>query len=416
MNSARVLVANLAAPEISRLATELARRGMLTHYVRPYTNKRRVWERALERTPILGRFYLGSLGRRVPPEGLPIAQVIEAGVLQDFAVAGLGRLVGGSERWRSFIRSLQSDAERAVARVASRYASSTDVVVASYGTGLEAFAAVKRRGGRAVLHYPAAHNRFQRKLMVEDAALSPEFARALPDFDSAGRSYEHRLESECDRADRILVGSSFARDTFVAEGCDPRKLVAIPFGVDTLRFTPPAEPRPRERFRVLFVGQISQRKGIGYLLRGYERFRKAGTELHLVGRFVPGSEAYERFRGLFRHTTHVPQAQLADIYRESDVLVFPSLTEGMGLVVLEAMASGLPVIATPHGPSDLISDGADGFLVPIRNPDAIAEKLEMLHRDPELRLAMGWKAREKALRFGWNVYVSRAADAVINVE
>ncbi len=417
MSSTKVLVANLAAPEISRLAAELARRGALTHYVRPYTNKGRSWERLLERTPMLGHTYMRTLGRRVPPEGLPLTQVVEAGVLQDFAMAGIGRIrLGGAERWRSLARRMQVNAELAVARVASRYARGADVVVASYGTGVEAFAAIKRRGGRAVLHYPAAHNRYQRRLMAEDAALSPEFARALPDFDGVGPEYERRLALECERADRILVGSSFARNAFIAEGCDPRKIVAIPFGVDTQRFRPPTDVRPGDRFRVLFVGQISQRKGVSYLLQGYESFRKADTDLHLVGAPAPGAEVYDRFQGLFRHTPHMPQTQIAEVYRAADVFVFPSLTEGMPLVVLEAMASGLPVIATPHGPCDIISDGEDGFLVPIRDPQAIAEKLEVLYRDPERRLAMGRRAREKALTFGWEVYASRAAEAVMNVD
>lgn len=414
MSSPKVLVANLSAPEISRLAAELARRGALTHYVRPYTNKGRAWERLLERTPMLGRTYMRTLGRRVPPEGLPLRQVVEAGVLHDFAMAGIGRVpLGGVERKRRLARRMQSNAELAIARAASRYAFSADVVVASYGTGVEAFAAIKRRGGRAVLHYPAAHNRYQRKLMAEDAAISPEFARALPNFDAAGPHYERRLDIECERADRILVGSSFARSAFIAEGCDPSKILAIPFGVDTSRFRPPTDARPRERFRALFVGDIGQRKGVSYLLQGYESFRKADTELHIVGALAPGAEVYDRFRGLYSHTPHTPQAQLADIYREADVFVFPSLTEGMPLVVLEAMASGLPVITTPHGPSDIITEGSDGFLVPIRDPQAIAERLEILYRDPDYRLAMGRRAREKALTFGWDVYAARAAEAVM---
>jgi len=418
MTSPRVLVATLSAPELSRLAIELDRRGSLTQYVRPYTNKGRMWERLLERTPKLGSLYVRTLGRRVPPAGLAPAKVIEAGTLQDFAAAGLGRLpVGSTEHRHRLAQRMSYATEIAVARTAGRYARGADVVVASYGTGVEGFAAVKRRGGRAVLHYPAAHNRFQRKLMAEDAELSPEFAAALPDFDDVPAEFELRRDRECAEADRILVASSFAKHTFVAEGYDPQKIVAISLGVDTVRFTPPAAPRRSDRFRVLFVGQIGQRKGISYLLRGYESFRKRDSELHLVGSFVAGAaQTYQRFADLFQHTPHVPQAELPQIYRAADVFVLPTLTEGMGLVVLEAMATGLPVIATPNGPGDLIDDGIDGFVVPIRDSQAIAERLQMLYRDPELRSAMGRRAREKALRFGWDVYAGRAADAVTNFQ
>jgi glycosyltransferase involved in cell wall biosynthesis len=357
-----------------------------------------------------------TLGRRVPPAGLSPAKVTEAGVLRDFTVAAIHRLpLGSAERRRRLAQRMSFATEVAVARTARRYARAADVVVASYGTGVESFAAVKRRGGRAVLHYPAAHDRYQRKLMAEDAELSPEFASALPDFAAVPAEHERRLEAECAEADRILVASSFARQAFVAENYDPEKVVVISFGVDTTRFSPPDTPPSRQRFRVLFVGHIGQRKGVSYLLQGYESFRRPDSELQLVGALAPGAaQAYYRFSGLFQHIPHVPQVQLPDFYRGADVFVLPSLTEGMPLVVLEAMASGLPVIATPNGSSDLIADGIDGFIVPIRDPLAIAERLKMLHSDPGLRAAMGRKAREKALLFGWDVYAGRAADAVTN--
>ena len=91
------------------------------------------------------------------------------------------------------------------------------------------------------------------------------------------------------------------------------------------------------------------------------------------------------------------------------MFVFPSLLEGMGLVVLEAMASGLPVITTPNGPGDLVRDGVDGFVVPIRDVDAIVEKLEYLRAHPEDRLRMGQNARERAKEFTWEQYRATTA-------
>jgi glycosyltransferase involved in cell wall biosynthesis len=87
----------------------------------------------------------------------------------------------------------------------------------------------------------------------------------------------------------------------------------------------------------------------------------------------------------------------------------------MPLVVVEAMASGLPVITTDHGPGDIVRDGIDGYIVPIRDPEAIAGKLEYLRANPEFRLQMGRNARERALEFTWARYCQTAADAVLNV-
>src|SRR5215472_14773525 len=87
-----VMVANLSAPEMNRLGVELERRGVLRRYVRPYANKGRLWERAIERVPGIGRLYARTLGRRSPPSGLPLDRVIEAGITQDFLAAAIGRL------------------------------------------------------------------------------------------------------------------------------------------------------------------------------------------------------------------------------------------------------------------------------------------------------------------------------------
>jgi glycosyltransferase involved in cell wall biosynthesis len=406
-----VLVGNLSSPEINHLAIELERRGLLSCYVRPYVNRRRTWERVLECSPAIGR----TIRRRTPPEGLSLARVVGAGITQDLVAALLGRATFTSQTWRQrMARKLLFSAERAVAKRAGALASAVDIVVASYGTARFAFEAVHRSGGRAVLNYPIANNHYQARLYREDAELTPRFAAALPRLDELPPDYSKRLDIECEIADCILVGSSFARSSFIELGYDPGKLVVAPYGVDTERFAPLAQPRCDGVFRVLFVGQIGQRKGVGYLLEAYRLFRKHDSELHLVGSYVSGGEVYAPYRDMFRHTAHIPQQELPTLLRQADVLVLPTLIEGMPLVVLEAMACGVPVITTTHGPGDIVRDGIDGFFVPIRDSLAIAERLEQLYRDPERRLQMGRCAREQALRHTWREYSQRAAEAVLS--
>jgi len=408
-----VLVANLSAPEINRLGVELERRGVLHSYVRPYVNRRRWWERAVASTPGFAGTYRRTLGRRTLPPGLPLERVVEAGVGQDFGAALVGRLpFARGWRYRAS-HGLQFAAERAVARKAGELATQADMVVATYGTGRFAFEAIRRSGGRAVLSYPIAHNRFQQRFYAEEAALAPAFAAALPRLDELPAEYSERLDAECELADRILVGSDFVLRSFVEAGYDARRIVVTPYGVDTERFRPGSGPRSDGVFRVLFVGQIGQRKGMSYLLQGYQLFRRADCELHVVGSYVQGREVYAPYLHLYRHTPHVPQADLPALFQEADVFLFPSLIEGMPLVVLEAMASGLPVVTTTHGPGEIVRDGVDGFFVPIRDPQAIATRLEQLYRDPSLRQQMGRNAREQALRHGWHTYNERAAHAVL---
>jgi glycosyltransferase involved in cell wall biosynthesis len=303
-------------------------------------------------------------------------------------------------------------AERKVAHRAADLAEGARVVVASYGTGRQSFEVLKKCGGRAVLSYPIAHNDYQARIYAEEAELAPEFAAALPRLADLPDAYSDQLAAECELADLIVVGSTFVRESFAALGYDRRRIFVVPYGVDTERFRPRAEPRPPGHFRALFVGQIGQRKGVSYLFEGIRRFGQRDSELHVVGSFVRGHEVYKRYAGLYRHTAHVPQSELPAVYHDADVFVLPTLIEGMPLVVLEAMACGLPVITTRNGPGDIVRDGIDGFLVPLRDPEAIAERLAQLQRDPDLRRHMGRNAREQALRYTWDIFAGRAADLV----
>lgn len=412
-----VLVSNLGAPEINRLAIEFERRGALRCCVRPYANKQRWWERLIEHTPGISGVYGRTLGRRKPPSGLPLNKVIEAGLFHDFLGAASGRLpILGKDWRRTALRAQNFAAERAVARRAGRLAHGVEVVVASYGTGRYAFESVKRDGGRAVLSYPIAHNGFQARLYAEEAALAPEFAAALPRLDHLPPEYVERLDAECALADRILVGSSFVQQSFIAMGFDARKLAVVAYGVDSARFAPRTTPRRDAKFRVLFVGQIGQRKGMSYLFQGYERFRRPDSELHVVGNFVASQGIYARYTHLYRHTTNVPQSELPALFHDADVFILPTLVEGMPLVVLEAMACGVPVITTKHGSGEILRDGIDGFFVPIRDAEAIASRLEQLYRDPDLRERLGRNAREQALRYSWESYAQKAADAALAIK
>jgi glycosyltransferase involved in cell wall biosynthesis len=409
-----VVVANLNAPEISHLSVELARRGALHSYVRQYVNKGRLWEQSVARLPGIGAMYGRTLGRRTPPSGLPLGKVVEAGILPDFLAAVVGRMpLVPYESRRALSQALVLAAEHAVTKRAGKLASQATAVVASYGTGQRAFEVARRHGARCILSYPIANNRFQSALYAEEAMLAPEFAAALPRIDELPPRYAAQLERECELADRILVASVFARESFIKVGYDPRKIVAMPYGVDTARFSPSQTSRTDSTFRVLFVGQIGQRKGASYLFEAYEMFRKADSELHVVGSFVADQKIYSRFSHLYRHTENLPQATLPELFRAADVFVLPSLVEGMSLVALEAMACGLPIITTTHGQGEIVRHGVDGFLVPIRDPAAIAAQLELLYRDSGLRRQMGRNAREQALRHTWQAYASRAADAIL---
>jgi glycosyltransferase involved in cell wall biosynthesis len=299
-----------------------------------------------------------------------------------------------------------------VTRRAAKELDGANAVIAYTGFAIEAFDHVQNLSrGITALNYPIAHHAHHRQMRAEELEREPEFMETWPSLDHWSRAYEEQVDAEIERADVILVGSSYARDTFTAAGIAADRIRVVPYGVDLETFgrssgTPEA-PRSDSTFRVIYAGQISQRKGLSYLMKGYGAFRKPDSQLTLVGTPPGPTNALARYSHLFTHVPHLTRPELAARYRESDVFVFPTLVEGMPLVVLEAMAAGLPVIVTPHGPNDLVRDGVDGFVVPIRDPEAIHDRLERLYREPDLRRAMGESARQRAQEYSWDVYARR---------
>jgi glycosyltransferase involved in cell wall biosynthesis len=220
-----------------------------------------------------------------------------------------------------------------------------------------------------------------------------------------------RALAELERADYVLVPSDFARQTFLERGYPAERLLQVPFGADVERFRP-AEERNESPFRVLFVGQISLQKGVLYLLEAWRRLGWRGAELWLVGRLghemPPLLARYRNLPGL-RWTGYVVNP--VSLYQQAHVFCFPSLQEGSALVTYEALACGLPVITTPNAGS-VVRHGVEGFLVPMRDVQALQEGLERLRDDAPLRQAMCRAARQRAEAYPWQRYEDDLASAL----
>jgi glycosyltransferase involved in cell wall biosynthesis len=397
-------------PEVDRLAGEICKRGNLDLYVRRYVNRGRSIERLIFSLPGIKKLTASTFGRRQLTPGLSTDKVKDAGVAYDLAAALSLRSPIASAR--AGYERLNAGRDSAIARKGAQLLSKSEVIVGNYGVAAPAFRQVKARGGRAILNYPIAHHRYAQRLLEEEALREPEFASTIT-------TKAHRLsavfDTECELADLILVGSSFVRDTFLKEGVRAGRIEVVPYGCDTSRFFPGIEVNRKATLRALFVGQISQRKGLSYLLKANRAFHGPGTELVIVGSRVVGkADVLYPFRSTISYLGNLSHEVLAGVYRQADVFVFPTLLEGLPLAVLEAMASGLPVITTSHGPGDLVRDGIEGFIVPIRDPEAIADRLEYMRRHPEARALMGRAARERALEFTWKAYCDRATQIVLS--
>ncbi|MDZ5812468.1 glycosyltransferase family 4 protein [Halorubrum sp. AD140] len=207
--------------------------------------------------------------------------------------------------------------------------------------------------------------------------------------------------------DGVVCNSSATRDAVAAVGVDPEAIVVAPPGGD--RFDPTIDDatiasRARERpLRAVFVGNVEPRKGLDTLVEGVAR-ATAAVDLTVVGRAVDEGHVADvrrlvRERGLddrVRFTGRLPDAELADVLRESHVLTVPSRYEGFGIVYLEGMSFGLPAVASrAGGANETVVDGETGVLVDPDDPAAVARALDGFAADPDRLAEMGRAARRR---------------------
>jgi len=245
---------------------------------------------------------------------------------------------------------------------------------------------------------------FQRVLQT----LRYQFPEWVDDLPSRLAELSRAEESEHRLADRIVVPSGFVRRTLVEQGIAAEKIFVIPFGVDLNAFRPASRPDTSRPLRFVFLGSLGARKGVPLLLQAWRLLAPASAELWLVG---PVSARHARLipalPGL-RLIGKVPHPELPALLSQCDVLVFPSYFEGLAQVQLEGMAAGLPVIGTEaSGAADLITDGAEGYLIPVGDGGALCDALQRFMHSPGDLATMSRAARSTAERFSWDVYGNR---------
>jgi starch synthase len=289
-------------------------------------------------------------------------------------------------------------------RVARRLANGGAVkAVYAYDDGaLESFRTAKSRGLKCVYDHPIAYWRKVREIQQEEANLHPEWISTLGSLADSEEKLANK-DNELSLADLVIVPSTFSKETLALMPDLKAPVEVIPYGAPAIRASANSHD-PAQKLRVLFVGALSQAKGLAYLLQAVSCL-EGRIELTLIGRrvssVVPSRDVLSRHRWI----PSLPHSELLTEMSRHDVLAFPSLHEGFGLVIPEAMAQGLVVITTPHtaGP-DLISNGVDGFIVPIRASEAIEEKLDCLLTDARLLADMKAAAQRKASALSWETY------------
>jgi len=286
-----------------------------------------------------------------------------------------------------------------------------DAYVGWSGVSLTGIQHAASHGMMTIVERCSSHIQTQSELVTE------EFERFGLEPQVAHPQIVEKELAEYETADFISVPSRFARNSFIDRGIDAAKLIQVPYGVSLDSFSPPEEgSREREnKFRFIHVGTVNLRKGCHYLIQAFQKLNLPNAELLFVGEVAPEMKSFqERYSSpsiVFNGA--VSQSELVHYYAKSHAFCLASIEEGLAMVTAQAMACGLPVIATTNtGAEDLLVDGIDGFIVPVQDSDVLAEKMLLLYENREISAEMGASALERVCsNYSWSDFGDRILKA-----
>ncbi len=291
-------------------------------------------------------------------------------------------------------------------RVAERLTESdADILVGWSSAILEGLELATQKGIKTIVERGSSHIQHQSDIL-EEATLRLGLARPQitpPEIIS-------RELREYELADLITVPSQIAARTFIERGVDAERVFVNPLGVDLGQFRPRSSRRSGDTVRIISVGAIGVRKGTSALIEACAKVGDA-VELVLVGPIERDFRAVLARLPMDNVTLAGPLRRdvIHQAYADADIFCLPSVEEGFGMSVLEAMASGLPVVVSDQvGATDVIEDGVSGFVVPVFEIEALTEILSRLVHDNELRDSIGHDAVDAVQSMsGWDAYISR---------
>ncbi|MFK7777468.1 MAG: glycosyltransferase family 4 protein [Gimesia sp.] len=327
------------------------------------------------------------------------------------------------EQWQRNVRKNRAAAERAMFQrdarfdrwVASRFTGQSDVLWGFQGSCLESLKSAKASGQLAVCEFATAHVTAAIRILSAEIEKHPEWAGTISNLNFPDW-YRKRLEQEPIEADVCIAASTFTKDSLLEVGVAEKRICTLPLASDVDQFAF-AQRKVSGPLKVLFVGGIGQRKGIKYLLQAIEKLNSPNIQLQLLGPMPTDDTPLKSWSQWFDYLGQTDQNGVVQHMQQADVLVLPSVFEGFGLVIVEAMATGMPVIASTHscGP-EVIREGTDGFVLKPDDVDGLANKISWCAENRSQLDEMGRAAYQRAQEFSWDAHQKRLGLLLNNLD
>ena len=290
-----------------------------------------------------------------------------------------------------------------------------DILIGWSSYSYNAFIKAKNKKCVKILERGSTHIEFQNEILNEEYKFQSIKPKQISKY------IIDKEKKEYDLADYIMVPTDFVKQTFIDKGFQNKKIIKNPYGVNLEEFkNSRSRIKNLDKFRIIYVGAVSVRKGILYLLQAFNDLEFSDIELLIVGNIEHDlikrlNEYYSNKKIIFKKS--VKQSDLKNFYNISDVFVTCSIEEGLSMVQLQAMSCGIPVISNVNaGGQEIITDGVDGFIIPIRDKISLKEKIIYLYNNQNVCLQMGKNAREKIINnYSWEKYGAKAISIYQNL-
>lgn len=294
--------------------------------------------------------------------------------------------------------------DQQVARRIRKEHENIDAVYAYEDCALESFKVAKEFGITCIYDLPIAYWETSRLILEEEANRLPNWAQTLGGGINDSCAKLKRKENELKLADVVVGPGAFVLDS-IPSWAKNVKTIESPFGSPNLTDSIKNTKNLSKALRVLFVGSMGQRKGLADLFEAMKLVRGFNIELVVLGGLLAPLSFYKKEYPHFTYESTRPQDGVFELMRSCDVFCLPSLVEGRALVIQEAMSQGLPILITKNtGADDLVIEEETGFLVPIRSPQSIAEKLKWFEANRLKTFEMGKNAQKLAKKYTWENY------------
>lgn len=410
----KVLVAHPAQQHSYRLATALKRVDMLGAYATTVYNAKGSLTRLA--TKVLPSPWREKAANRA------CEALDDADVKQFCETGGLAVLFCHN---LSFARRWYWDVKRGVedrfARKVARFAveEGFDAVVSYDGTSPLLFETLEREAPQIVriLDMSAANDLYLRSVFERDLEVKPAYAQKLKNgWQSIWNPTDNdRARRELGAAQYFLCGSSFVRRSLGFSGVSSERCAVCHYGVDLeqFAFVPRCEKDPGEPLEFIYVGQVSEHKGFGYLVDAFESVKSGRAHLTVLGSGAFSAEEVAARTGNIELVGSVLHEDVASYLAKSDVMLFPSLGDGFPLSIMEALSCGVPVVCSSNtGAADVIEDGRNGFVIPAQDQEALDRAIAWFCEHRDRIPAMSVEARKSAEACSWDDYYQNVAGAV----